>query len=157
MMQGWKTGGLTGLWIVLLSACHPVSDAWMTGWTEAAAKDQLMLVRNDPPSLGQRRLTSQAGIYPDLGTFLRTRGMPDFLAESNASNRHFLILYYLKAKCAYACRAKAPETREIEVSGPYPMTRRESRLLQGFKQEAAGRPAAAALTRAGKPAGPPHR
>ncbi|MEI6673758.1 MAG: hypothetical protein WCO57_01135 [Verrucomicrobiota bacterium] len=138
MTRQWKAWGLAGLWVVLAGACHPVSDAWLTGWTEAEAKDQIMLVRNEPPSLGLRRLTNQAEVYPDLGVFLHAHGMPDFLAESAAGNRHFLILYYLDAKRAYSCRAKAAATREIEFSGPYPMTRREHRLLQGLRKAAAG-------------------
>ena len=142
MLRKWNVRGLWVVWLVLLSACQPVSDAWLTGWTATEAKDQIMLVRNEPPSLGQRRLTRQAAVYPDLGVFLRTCGMPDFIVESNASNRHFIILYYLKTKCAYVCRAKPPQTREIEFAGPYAMTPREYRLLQGFKREAAGLPVA---------------
>lgn len=142
MTRSWHAWGLLGLGVVLMSACQPVADAWVTGWTGAAAKDHIMLVRGHPPSLGQRRLVSQSGVYPDLGEFLKIRGMPDFVAETNASNRHFLILYYLDAKSTYACGAKAPSTREIEFSGPYAMTKREYRLLREFKREAAGTPAA---------------
>lgn len=130
---------LLGPALVLLSACQPVSDAWNAGWTEAAAHDQIMLVRKAPPSLGQRRLQSQSGVYPELGVFLQARGMPDFLAETTTHERHFLILYYLESKRAYACRAKAPSTRQIEFTGPYPITQREYRLLRGFKQQANGR------------------
>lgn len=130
---------LLGLAPVLLGACQPVSDAWAAGWTEAAAHDQIMLVRKEPPSLGQRRLLSQSGVYPDLRVFLQAHGTPDFLAETTTHNRHFLILYYLEAKHAYACRAKPPSTRQIEFTGPYPITRREVRLLRGFKQQANGR------------------
>lgn len=129
----------TALVLVLLNSCQPVSDAWMTGWTERAAHDQIMLVREQPPSLGQRRLQSQSVVYPDLGVFLRARGMPDFLAETTTHNRHFLILYYLEAKHAYSCHAEAASSRQIEFTGPYPITRREVRLLQAFKQQAAGR------------------
>jgi hypothetical protein len=142
-----------GLWVVLLSACQPVSDAWLTGWTETEARDRIMWVRNEPPSLGQRRLTHQTGVYPQLGGFLRTRGMPDFLAESYANDRHYLILYYLTAKRAYICRAKPPQTREIEFSAPYAMTRREYRMLQGFKREAEGPPPAPGSLK--RPATPP--
>ena len=130
---------MLGLALGLLSACQPLTDAWVTGWTERAAHDQIMLVREDPPSLGQQRLLSQSGVYPGLGVFLRARGTPDFLAETTTHNRHFLILYYLDAKRAYACRAKAASTRQIELTGPYPITRREVRLLRDFQQQAADR------------------
>ena len=135
----WPPISLLGLALVLLAACQPVSDAWASGWTEAAAHDQIMLVRQEPPSLGQRRLQSQSGVYPDLGVFLQAHGMPDFLAETTTHDRHFLILYYLEAKHAYSCHAEAASSRQIEFTGPYPITRREVRLLQAFKQQAAGR------------------
>ncbi len=132
---------MVGLAVALTSACRPVTDAWMTGWTGAQANDRIMLVRQEPRSLGYQRIVSQSGVYPDLGVFLERRGLPDFLAESTTNNRHFLILYYLKAKNAYACRAKAPSTREIEFAGPYSITDREYHLLRGLKSETHGLPA----------------
>jgi len=135
MRRIWSVWGLVGLAVVLGSGCQTVSDAWTAGWTSAAAQDQIMLVRDVPPSLGQRRLTSQSGVYPELGVFLRAHGTPDFVAETTTHERHFLILYYLNTKHAYACRAKAPATRQIEFAGPYPITPREYRLLRGFKQQ----------------------
>jgi len=143
---------LLGPALVLFSACQPVTDAWNAGWTEAAAHDQIMLVRKDPPSLGQRRLLSQSGVYPDLGVFLQRQGMPDFLAETTTHDRHFLILYYLESKRAYACRAKAASTRQIEFTGPYPITQREYKLLHGFKQQANGRIAEITRAQAAPPA-----
>lgn len=121
----------------LLGSCRPVSDAWVSGWTEAQANDRIMLVREEPRTLGFQRLVSQSGVYPDLGIFLHVHGMPDFLAESTTENRHFLILYYLEDHCAFACRAKAPSTRVIEFDGPYPITDREYTLLDDLKTEAA--------------------
>lgn len=117
-------------------ACRPVTDAWMTGWTENQANDRIMLVRKEPRTLGFQRLASQSGVYPDLGEFLRLRGEPDFLAESSASGRHFLILYYLDDRTAFACRAKAPSTRSIEFAGPYPITEREYQVLGDLKRQA---------------------
>lgn len=143
MAQRWKTVGygIGGLAVALTMACRPVADAWMTGWTGGQANDRIMLVRQEPRSLGYQRMLSQSGVYPDLGVFLERWGMPDFLAESSANNRHFLILYYLDAKNAYSCRAKAPSTREIEFAGPYKMTEREYRLLRQLKAKGSGPPA----------------
>lgn len=132
--------GLVGLVVAMTGACRPVTDAWVAGWTGAEANDRIMLVRQEPRSLGYQRMVSQSGVYPDLGTFLERRGMPDFLAESTTNSRHFLILYYLDAKSAYACRAKAPSTREIDFAGPYTITDREYRLLRGLKSDVARLP-----------------
>ena len=137
MKRIWKAWSLLGLAVLLGGGCQSVADAWMTGRTSAVAEDQIMLVRGEPPSLGQRRLMSQSGVYPELGVFLQVQGMPDFVAETSKRERHFLILYYLEAKRAYACRTQAPSTRQIEFSGPYPITPREYLLLSGFKRQAA--------------------
>ena len=130
--------GAMGMAMALGGGCRPVADAWMTGWTGAEANDRIMLVRQQPRTLGYQRMLSQAGVYPDLAIFVNERGMPDFLAESTTNNRHFLILYYLEKRSAYACRAKAPSTREIEFSGPYPITEREYRLLGDLKRGSDG-------------------
>ena len=61
------------------SSCTPVGDSWMSGSMAAAAKDQIMLVRKDPPSFGYQRLEYQSRVYPDLAIFrLQTRpaGLP---------------------------------------------------------------------------------
>lgn len=130
MAAGWAV-----MAAVLAGACRPVSDAWMTGWTEAQANDRIMLVRAEPRTLGYQRLESQSGVYPDLAVFLRVHGMPDFLAESTTSNRHFLILYYLDRRIAFACPARAPSTRLIEFNGPYPITEREFQVLDDLKRQ----------------------
>lgn len=127
---------------MLATGCGPVADAWMTGRTAAAAEDQIMLVRADPPSFGFQRLQHQSGVYPDLGLFLSQNGLPDFLAETTGGNRHYLILYYLKKRQAYACRTLAARTRDVEFAGPYPITDKEYKLLTGFQKEAARRRAA---------------
>ena len=134
MAAGWVV-----MAAVLAGACRPVSDAWMTGWTEAQANDRIMLVRKEPRTLGYQRLESQSGVYPDLAVFLRVHGMPDFLAESTTSNRHFLILYYLERRSAFACRAKAPSTRLIEFAGPYAITEREVQVLDDLKRQGPAR------------------
>lgn len=126
--------------VILAGACRPVGDAWVTGWTEAQANDRIMLVRGEPRTLGYRRLVSQSGVYPDLGLFLHQRGLPDFLAESTTGNRHFLILYYLGDRSAFACRAKAPSTRTIEFSGPYPITEREVTVLEDLQRKSKADP-----------------
>lgn len=94
-----------------------------------------MLVRREPPSFGFQRLTTQAVAYPDLGTFVSRRGMPNFLAETSNSDRHIFILYYLGDREAFACRTGKGSNQTIEFSGPYPITPREFRLLDDFRHD----------------------
>lgn len=124
------------LTLVGLTGCGSVSDAWMTGWTASEANDRIMLVRSEPMSFGFHRLTRQARLYPDLSRFVSTHGLPGFIAEMENRGRHFLILYYLDTREAFACRTRGAASREIEFAGPYPITLREFRILNGFRRQA---------------------
>jgi hypothetical protein len=101
------------------------------------AKDQIMLVRREPPSFGFRRLETQSRNHPDLGYFVRKQGLPDFLAETGDRDRRYFILYYLKARQAFACRTRrSPKHVEaVEFAGPYPITDGEYRMLDGFRRK----------------------
>ena len=127
---------LLGLSALCLSACGPVADAWMTGWTDSAANDRIMLVRHEPASFGYTRLNRQARLYPDLASFVANRGLPGFIAEITNRRQHYLILYYVENRQAFACRTKGAGSHEIEFAGPYPITGREYKTLEGFRQQA---------------------
>ena len=116
-----------------LASCTTFSDAWMTGWTDAAADDRIMLVRAEPPSLGYQRLKRQSGLYPDLAEFLAQRKWPDFLAETSSEGQHYLVLYYLERKEAWAGRTKRSSRRIMEFSGPQAVTDNELRMLSSLK------------------------
>lgn len=123
----------TGL---LAVSCAQVSDTW----NAVAAKDQMMLVRADPPSFGFHRLATQSHTYPDLTVFVSQRGLPDFLAETDTQDSHYLILYYLKKRQAFACRTRPGNNRAVEFLGPNPITDKEFRLLDGFRRDPSKRP-----------------
>lgn len=118
-----------------VESCTPVGDSWVVGSMAAAANDQIMLVREEPPSFGYQRLASQARLYPDLSFFVSQRGLPDFLAETGSGDRHYFILYYLKDRHAYACRTRTSRGNTVEFAGPYPITDREFSLLDGFRRQ----------------------
>lgn len=119
---------------VLLASCAPVRRGWDAGWSERAAKDRIMLVRESPETLGHRRLVYQSAAHPDLGNFLKGKGMPDFIAETSSDDRQYLILYYLDTRRAFACRTRRSPGTLIDFAGPYPMTDRETRLLRQLKE-----------------------
>lgn len=119
---------------ILLAACAPVRRDWNAGWSEHAAQDRIMLVRNDPETLGYRRLVYQSSDHPDLGVFLGKKGFPDFIAETSSDDRQYLILYYLESRRAYACRTRRGKGVATDFAGPYPMTERETSLLKNLKK-----------------------
>ncbi len=121
----------------LMASCGVVESPLIPGSQTAAAKDQIMLVRNDPPSFGYQRLVSQARVYPDLGLFVTKHGVPDFLAETGNHERRYFILYYLNTRHAFACRTRSGNRGDVEFAGPYPITDGEYKLLSGFRHSAA--------------------
>ena len=108
----------------------------MTGWTASAANDRIMLVRAEPPSFGYARLSRQTRLYPDLSLFVTRHGLPGFIAEITNRNQHYVILYYPTDRQAFACRTKGAGSHQIEFAGPYPITPREYKTLEGFRQQA---------------------
>jgi hypothetical protein len=98
-----------------------------------------MLVRRDPPTFGFQRLAAHAIALPDLGVFLSQSGEPDFLAETNKSGNRYLILYYTKSSKAFACRTGGDGSRQVEFSGPYPITAGEKRTLEGLRDRSGPR------------------
>jgi hypothetical protein len=128
---------------LLGSSCASIGESWMAGRMAgrmaAEAKDQIMLVRAEPPSFGYHRLAYQSQVYPDLATFVRKHGTPDFLAETGERGRQYFILYYLEERKAFACRTTSAE-RSVEFAGPYPITAREFRLLDGFRRDPSKKP-----------------
>lgn len=122
----------TGLW---MASCVQVENRLISAGMSAAAKDQIMLVRKEPPSFGFQRLTQQAGVFTDLKLFLSKHGLPDFLAETNNRDRRYFILYYLKERHAFVCRSRVENSRAVEFAGPYPITAREFHLLDDFRRD----------------------
>ena len=103
-------------------------------WSERAAQDRIMLVREQPPTLGFRRLSHQAVAHPDLGRFLVSKGRPDFIAETSSDDRQYLVLYYIDRRQAFACRSWRGQPNAIEFAGPYAITAKEVELLVELKR-----------------------
>jgi hypothetical protein len=120
-----------------LSSCAPHRAAWNSGWTEKEANNSIMLVIEKPETLGWKRLQYQSTLHPEFRDFLTHLGTPDCIAETTQSQRHYLILYYLKNRQAYSFRNdKRHVSKPVEVSGPYPITDKEYRLLSEFQNKA---------------------
>lgn len=118
----------------LLAGCADFEESGLPGSASSMAKNQMMLVRKEPPTFGYYRLTSQMQIYPDLAIFLESKGSPDFLAETRDQNRSYFILYYLTKREAFACRTHPERAKFIEFSGPYPITRKEFKILDRLRK-----------------------
>lgn len=120
--------------LVLLLCSLALVSCVGPGWSERAANDRIMLVRESPPTLGYHRLVQQSKSHPDLAAFINKRGRPDFVAETHSDDRHYMILYFLEAKSAYAARTWRGQS-VIEFAGPYPITKQETKLLGDLKRD----------------------
>lgn len=120
-----------GLW--LLAGCASFERSMLPGSASSMAQDRIMMVRKAPPTFGYDRLLVHCGTYPDLNVFVSRHGVPDFLAETRNHGRHYLILYYLSRRQAYACRDLPGRGGSVEFSGPYPVTPREYKVLDDFR------------------------
>ncbi|RYD29396.1 MAG: hypothetical protein EOP87_18455 [Verrucomicrobiaceae bacterium] len=130
-------GAVAGM---LLVSCSGVGNGMLDGLS-ATPENQIMLIRKEPPSFGFQRLTVQSRVYPDLALFVNQKGLPDFLAETHNSDRHYFIIYYLGNREAFACRTRTAGSRNVEFAGPYPITDREYKLLDGFRKDPTKAPA----------------
>ncbi len=104
--------------------------------------NQMMLVRETPGSLGYRKLMTKSEQCGDLKIFISEKGLPDFVAEANSSDREYLIFYYLDKHQAFACRSKYRNPSAVEFAGPYAITSGEWKLLTNVKKKADGQVAA---------------
>ncbi len=116
-----------------LISCVKFGEAIKDGTMAIGAENQMMLVRSDPPSFGYYRLESQKRDYPDIGLFVKKKGVPDFLAEASNSNGHYAIFYYLRVRHAFICRTSMEEGQQVQFAGPYPITDKEYRILNDFR------------------------
>jgi hypothetical protein len=124
---------LPALCLLLCVSCHQsASDSIYLSGTNFAAKNHIMLVRREPPTFGLFRLSALARKYPNLAEFLKKPGYPDLLAETEKGKDRYLILYYLKSRKAFACRTGQYLSKQVEFSGPYPITNGELKTLSSI-------------------------
>lgn len=105
------------------------------GFSDRPTGNQMMLVRESPGTLGYQKLMAKTRESGDLKIFLEQKGLPDFLAEAESSDRQYLIFYYLDKHQAFACRTRGKDRADVEFAGPYPMTNGEWKLLNGVKTQ----------------------
>lgn len=122
---------------LLLAQCAPFGAAWNTGRTDALAENHIMLVSEQPESLGFKRLRYATEIHPELLDYLAQIGKPDCIAETTHGDRHYMILYQIDQRRAYSCRTDPfRSSRPMQVSGPYTMTQNEYKSLSNLKKRA---------------------
>ena len=122
--------------IATSNSCLPGDAGSYLRRTNFTANNHIMLVSDHPKTFGSKRLNALAVHYPDLAVFIQNKGVPGFFAETSRSGNRYLILYYLSAREAFACRSGIGNSRAVEFSGPYPITDGEVETLKKLEKTA---------------------
>ena len=139
MKQGMVSNGAIkrrrwlGLGVVVFlvcGSCARFEESGLPGSAASMAHNQIMYVSKEMQTFGYYRLSTLSRTYPDLDFFVRRRGVPDFLAETSNAGRHYLIVYYLSDRQAYASRPRMGSRKALEFAGPYPITPKEVMVLR---------------------------
>ena len=136
MSRLWITWCALGIGFIYLNGCATFEESGLPGSASSMARNQIMLVRQSPPSFGFSRLQAHVRAHPELEGFLKARTLPDFLAETSDESRTYFILYFLTKKEAFAFRTQPEDHSQLEASGPYPITAGEQRTLKDFRSQA---------------------
>lgn len=134
-IRGYENGVMVRMFPLLFSVALGMAAAGC-GTASRGGGNQMMLVRQSPGTLGYQKLMAKSAQSGDLKLFFEQKGLPDFVAEANSSDRQYLILYYLDKHQAFACRAKSKRPGDVEFAGPYPITAGEWKLLTNVKKQA---------------------
>jgi hypothetical protein len=136
-MSGLRMARAAAVIVVLcVIGCASFEESGLPGSASSMARNQIMLVRQSPPSFGFSRLQAHVRLHPELDGFLKQRALPDFLAETSDDSRTYFILYFLSEKEAFAFRTLPDDRSQLEASGPYPITRGEQKTLEDFRAQA---------------------
>ncbi|MEY5013095.1 MAG: hypothetical protein RLY69_810, partial [Verrucomicrobiota bacterium] len=63
--------------VLWLMGCATFEESGLPGSASSMARNQIMLVRQSPPSFGLSRLQAHVRLHPELEGFLKQRALPD--------------------------------------------------------------------------------
>lgn len=112
-----------------LSSCSVQSNT-LTGNSQSGTNDRIVLVTTNPSSAGHRRLVALSRDYSVLDSFIKNKGYPRYLAETNNSRNRYLIMYYPAQMKAYVCRGGLGRSSHAEFIGPFPIKDSEMAKLR---------------------------
>ena len=105
----------------------------MDGGTDSDARDRILNVAGNPPSLGYQRLQYHSGACPAVKKFLEIRGYPNFMIEDTALTSRKIVLYYVKSNQAYLLGIKTGfASQKFDVSGPEPIGKQTRALFDAL-------------------------
>lgn len=107
----------------------PASSHRLSGMDEG-----IFPVQQESSTQGYRMICSLSGKYPELDLFLKTRGLPGFVAQTAHHSSQYLIMYYLKERKAYVCKGETAFPQHANLIGPFPIKDGEIEILKTIEQ-----------------------
>ena len=112
--------------------CHDARCPYEWG-SDSEARDRVLNVAGNPPSLGYQRLQYHSSACPAVKKFLEIRGYPNFIIEDTGLTSRKIVLYYVKSNQAYLLGITtgfAPQ--KFDVSGPEPIGKQTRALFDAL-------------------------
>jgi hypothetical protein len=123
------------IFLVLLGFCScsaglaPASGHRLSGMDEG-----IFPVKPESSTQGYRMICSLSGKYPELDSFLKSRGLPGFVAQTAHHSSQYLIMYYVKERKAYVCKGETGFPQHADLIGPFPIKDGEIEILKTIGQ-----------------------
>ncbi len=120
------------LLVVLLPGCSIVGGN-RQGTTSAQARDRVLPVIEEPPSLGWKRIQYQSSVCPAFKEFIHAKGLPSFVIEDTGLTTRKIVVFYDKTDQAYLVSVATGVTgQKFEVSGPEPIGKQTHALFDAL-------------------------
>lgn len=127
---------LPALFLVLITLAALLPGCATThGTTNADARDRVLHVTENPPSMGYQRLQYHSGVSPALKGFLQVNGYPDFIIEDTGFRSRKIVMYYVKPNKAYLLTITTGLVgQKFDVSGPEPIGKQTRALFEALNK-----------------------
>ena len=112
------------------AGCAGLGDAIVLEGTDPLVKGQILPIKDNPKSLGRKRLEAYADIIPTLKQHFEAHGYPDRIIETNSliADRK-VVMYYTKPSVAYLLVAKQFAMSKAKLVGPSPIGKKTKELF----------------------------
>ena len=100
------------------------------GGTDSLAKGKILPIKDNPKSLGKKRLEAYADAVPQLKQHVEARGYPDRIIETiSFGGDRKVVMYYTKKGVAYLLIAEQFSMAKGKVVGPSPIGAKTKELF----------------------------
>lgn len=108
--------------VCLVSGCAQMSSTITLGATDAMTNGRILPVKDNPKSLGRKRLEAYAAVSPALKAHVNFKGFPDRIIETiSFGGERKVVMYYTRQGIAYLFVADQFAMPNAKLIGPSPI------------------------------------